>query len=389
MSFRARCLTALVLLQVGSVAARAQEPNPEASRMPRSALYAGLGALFGIGISALYAFTEDENTSPGECTSAKCVLAVAGIGGSLVGYMIGREMDQLHTLRYRGGAPLYPRAEAVGLSGDAFVLAVRDTLIAVGGRNGVQLVSSGTTLKLAEKRASGIRGITALDIIPGFGSIALGSPSGFYLYPPRTGPGMQLREGETQAVTASPERIYFATGTRIEAAPVAADTLRSWPGIEVGSKAIALAYDETRAILWAVTDTTLIGLRPDGDSLAAISRTRLPGKPRMVTSSSDRVAVAMGEGGLVLYDATDASAPRERGRWSGTRFVYSVSIAGERLFAAAGLDGVYVLNVTPNAVQTFGLARELGFATLLVSRGEHTFLVDRTTNSLRRISSTF
>ena len=359
------------------------------SRFPRSVLYAGVGAVAAAAVSGLYAFTENDNSSPGQCTSGKCVFTVATASGALVGYMIGKEFDQLHLLRYRGGAPLYPRGESIALGSDAFVLAVRDTSVAVASRGGVQIIASGLTLKLAEKRASGIRGITALDLVPGNGSLALGSLSGFYLYPPRSGPGMLLREGETSTLVATRDRIYFSTGTRIESAPIGADTLRTWPGLDVGSRPLASDYDETRAILWVVTDSLLLAFRPDGDSLSALGSARLPGRGRGLSLGGTRVAVSLGEGGVVLYDASTPSAPRDIGRWNAARFVYSVSLAGDRLFAAGGMDGVYVLTVSDGGLQTYGLARELGFATLLMTRGPFTYMVDRTTNSLRRIPSDF
>lgn len=390
-------LAALILLQVGPMLADAQsKPSSTApaaadkgSRFPRSLLFAGIGAASAAAISGVYAFTENDNSSPGQCTSGNCVLTVATMSGALVGFMIGKEFDQLHTLRYRGGMPLYPRGESVGLAGDAFALAVQDTFVAVAGRGGVQIISSGVALKISEKRAGGVRGITALDLVPGNGSIALGSPSGFYLYPPRTGPGMLLREGETSTLVATPERVYFSTGTRIESAPVGADTLRSWPGIEVGARPLASAHDNVRGLLWIVTDSMLLAFRPEGDSLAAVGRTRLPGRGRTLAAQGTLVVVSLGEGGVVLYDVADAASARERGRWTNARFVYSVSLAGDRLFAAGGMDGVYVLNVTRDGLETFGLARELGFATLLTSRGRYTYMVDRTTNSLRRIPSAF
>ena len=395
---RALSLGALVLLYAGPMippVASAQQkassaaPAAEKTRFPRSILYAAIGAASAAAVSGVYAFTDNENSSPGQCTSGSCVLTIATASGALVGFMIGKEFDQLHALRYRGGAPLYPRGEAVGLNGDAFVLAVRDTIVAVAGRGGVQIISSGSSLKLAEKRASGIRGITALDVVPGNGSLALGSPAGFYLYPPRTGPGMLVREGETPTLVTTPDRIYFAAGTRMESAPVNADTLRTWPGIELGARPIASTFDGSRGLLWVITDSTLQSFRPEGDSLAAVGRARLPGRGRTLAAEGTLVAVSLGESGVALYDVANPARPRERGRWSGARFIYSISIAGDRVFAAGGMDGVYVLNITAAGLETFGLARELGFATLLVSRGPFTYLVDRTTNSLRRIPSAF
>jgi hypothetical protein len=56
---------------------------------------------------------------------------------------------------------------------------------------------------------------------------------------------------------------------------------------------------------------------------------------------------------------------------------------------ASGVEGVYVLDTGGPGLKTEGLARELGFAIALVSGGGYTFVLDRTTNSLRRFASDF
>jgi hypothetical protein len=50
---------------------------------------------------------------------------------------------------------------------------------------------------------------------------------------------------------------------------------------------------------------------------------------------------------------------------------------------------VYLVNLTAEGPHTVGLARALGFASAVVSHDGHTFILDRRTNALRRIISTY
>jgi hypothetical protein len=132
-----------------------------------------------------------------------------------------------------------------------------------------------------------------------------------------------------------------------------------------------------------------MALRPEGDSLTLVGTTKLDASGRRVVVDGQRLAIAFGEGGVRLYDAVTPTAVRETGRWTGARFAYDVSFGAGRLFVAAGLEGVYVLDVTGTTPAVAGLARELGFATALATRGEYTFVLDRGGSALRRIRSDF
>jgi len=183
--------------------------------------------------------------------------------------------------------------------------------------------------------------------------------------------------------------VFVGTATRIEIVPANADTTRGWPGVDVGAAPSALAFDRARGVLWALVDSTLVALRPAGDSLEVVSRTPSGGRGLRLSLLDHRVAVALGERGVVLFDAATPAEPRELGRWSGARFAYDVSLAWRRLYVASGVEGVYVLDTGGSGLQVEGLARELGFAIALASEGGYTFVLDRTTNSLRRFVSDF
>jgi hypothetical protein len=158
--------------------------------------------------------------------------------------------------------------------------------------------------------------------------------------------------------------------------------------VNVGAAPSALAFDQDRGVLWALVDSSLVALRPAGDSLELVSRTPAGGRGLRLSLLDKRVAVALGERGVALFDAADPASPKEVGRWTGARFAYDVSLAWRRLYVASGVEGVYVLD-TGDGLKVEGLARELGFAVALASEGGYTFVLDRTTNSLRRFASDF
>jgi hypothetical protein len=364
-------------------------PAPRAERRtPRKVVFTIAGALAGVAATSFYFATPDPRQK-GNCSSRNCVVPVSVLGSAFVGYLVGREFDQLHALRYRGGRPLSPDAVSLTLEGEPSVLHVADSTVAVAGVGGVQLFSSTGALRASGRRAAGVRGISALAVAPRSGYIGLGAASGFYLYPPGTAPGALVRDGATSAVEPAVDRMYFAVGTRVESVPLAADSARSWPGIELGRAVNSLAFDAARSTLWALTDSALIALQPDGDSLRLVSTMPLDAAGRRVVLDGTRLAIAFGESGLRLYDARDPAAVRETGRWMGARFVYDASFAGERLFVAGGLEGVYVLALTSSTPTVLGLARELGFATAIDTQGEFTYVLDRSGSALRRIRSDF
>ncbi|HUF31562.1 MAG TPA: hypothetical protein VMM77_12995 [Gemmatimonadaceae bacterium] len=364
----------------------AQEPA-QGSRFPRRYLFSLLGAALGTAVGGSYIAFQGQQ-QPGNCGDPSCVVAVTVIAGSLIGYMIGREFDDLHALRYRGGAPLDPRSISAGLSGDATVLSVEDDRVAVGGSAGVQMFrSTPSALRADGRRAAGVRGIAALDLAQP-GALALGSVTGLYLFPPTQGPGTLVRPGEIGATVTTVDRVFLGGGSMVESAPLSADTSRLWPGVDVGARVRDLEVDLARNILWALTDSAVVTLRIAGDSLEKLAAFPLV-QGRALALEQNRIAVALGEQGVMMFDATDLTALRQTGAWAGARFAYDLSLAGARLFVAAGPEGLYVLEVSGGELRVLGLARELGFTVAVASFGSFTYVLDRSTNSVRRIESEF
>ncbi len=315
---------------------------------------------------------------------------VGAAAGGLAGFFVGRQFDERRAVNYRGAPALRIPNVAIQLEGDPSVLAVRDSEVAIGGSAGVQLFSaSDPRLAPMGHRANGLHGVDALALAPGTGWLAIGSRSGLYLYPPVRGPGILVGRAGVSSIAAADTRIFVAVDNRVEIVPVTADSERPWPGTTLSAPVRDLALDEARAVIWASTDRELVALHLTGDSLVLIGSVPLPGIGLRMVIDEGVAAVAMGEKGVAIFDITDAAHPKERNVWTGARFAYDVSIDGSRMFVAAGPEGVYLVDLNADGPHTFGLARSLGFASALVSHDHHTFILDRRTNALRRIISTY
>jgi hypothetical protein len=348
---------------------------------PRALIFGVVGAL--VGGLAGYGFGRG-NSSTGQMT------AIGAVGGGLAGFFVGRQVDERRSAMFAGSPSLRIPNVATGLEGDPAVLTVRDTVAAVGGSTGVQLFSAiDPRLMPIGTRATGLHGIGAIDLAPRSGWLALGSRTGLYIYPPNRGPGVLVRRANVSAVAAAETRIFVAMENRVESVPVNADSARDWRGTTLGAPVRDIVVDEARAILWASTDRELVALHIQGDSLVNIGAVPLSGIGLRIAIEGPVAAVAMGEKGVAIIDITDAAHPKSRGDWTTARFAYDVSMDGARLFVAAGPEGVYLVNLTAEGPHTVGLARALGFASSVVSHDGHTFILDRRTNALRRIISTY
>src|SRR5450755_3257697 len=109
-------------------------------------------------------------------------------GGGLAGFFIGRQLDERRAIAYRGTPSLKIPNVGITLEGDPNVLTVRDGTAAVGGSAGVELFSAMDARLLSlGTRATGLHGISAIDIAPRTSWLALGSRTGLYIYPPNKG----------------------------------------------------------------------------------------------------------------------------------------------------------------------------------------------------------
>lgn len=390
-----RTVTAVALgisLVQGVVSSRAvaQDSVQAAPRHKRSSIYAIAGAVLG-GLAGVLFSKAGGSSGHGGCGIPCFSIASAAAGGG-IGYLIGRQSDRRYALQYRGGiGPLDITSLTVPLAAVPTAIAAAAGDVAVAGSAGVQLFNSDSGLRVQAVRASGLHGITHVALAPESGWLVAGSPSGLYLFPPGRGPGTVAHEGDVSAVAAASTRAFVALPGELAVVPLslAEDTLLSLRGTPLSSAASDLAWDPARALLWAVTDQELLAFRAAGDSLVRVGGAALGGAGLHLALSGDTVAVALGTGGVRLFETKDPAAPVPILSWTHARFAYDVALDAGRLFVAAGPEGVFVIELRAGEPRALGVARGLGFATALASDRGYTYILDRRTNSLRRILSRF
>ena len=384
--------TAIVTVALASVAAAQQldaqgaDANSAAhQRTPRRVVMPlVMAAVAAVAASAYFIPNADE--AVGSCASPRCVLPITIGAGLFVGYLMGREMDQAYAVHYRQGAPVSAASDRTRLEGEPQWLALGGARGAAGGAGGVQLFSTDAAPKVLARRATGLRGLHGVDLAGS--TLAIATATGLYEFAADSPTGARRRDGDITAVATWRGRRVIATGSRVELEPAPGAHDTAWTALALGAPVRALGADPRGAIIWAATDSALVAITLSGDTLVQRSSARMRGGARAVRSDGARVVVAAGDRGLWLFDV-DGVAAHQRFVWTGARFAYDAVIARERVYVAAGADGLYVLDAKAPRGVSLGLARQVGFAVALGVQGDYTYVLDRTEPAVHRLRSDF
>lgn len=386
MTRRAILAASLAVVALAPQAAAQSDRVMESGRTPRRYIYPFIGAAVG-GLASLVYFWSGPRSLPGTCAGPTCV-AVASLGsGAFIGWLVGRERDQLHALRYRGGVALYPNSVGINLTGEPTVLSVSDSLVAASGNGGVQIIANTRgDPKVVATRAAGLRGINDAVIVTSTSELALTSTGGLYRFPLMTGLGSLIRAAPAAAVVVLGTDYVVASGNRVERVPRTATEVATYRGITLADSVRALEVDG-RGIVWAVTSNQLFALKADFDSLSVVSTSDLPRGAQRITIEGNLAALALGDSGVRFVNVADAAAPVRIADWHGTKFVYDVALVNGVAYTASGIDGMakVTLRNGTTPVQE-GLARELGFIVSVAATNGNLWVLDRSgTAVIRRL----
>jgi hypothetical protein len=153
---------ALRLALLLTITAQPLAGQGQGSRIPRKWLVAGIGALITGSIATVYALSFNQDI--GGCSKASCVVPVSVALGAGVGFLIGKEMDDLYALRYSHAPPIDLRGRELPLAMTPNDLVVQDSTVLVTGGEGVEVVRAGPTLERLGLRARGLRGIGPVTV---------------------------------------------------------------------------------------------------------------------------------------------------------------------------------------------------------------------------------
>lgn len=381
-----------------AVAGQSALPTPGAAQrhLPRQWLYAASGTALGLGITLFYT-GHNYNKGLGWCTSAKCVGIVTTTATTLVGYMIGHELEQKYQTRYRLAPPVEMTNRTRILRSRATGLELDGGLVAVMGDDGIELVSAEPRLDYLGQRARGLRDITDVGLRASAASMVVGTGTGLYLYSV-TGQTEGLRSlgGEVSAVAARGNRVAVATAGVVRIGTVTGDSVTWRADSSPVPARIADLRWENDTLLWVLTEEALTAYTLPTDSGGGLVRLgsvtlRGPARRLAVLPGGGSVAVAAGAEGAYLIRTSDLAAPQVEAHWSEPRYVYDVALWRDSdqgppsLYVGAGPEGLYILRHDGVQLQAVGLVSNVGFVAALAAGPDALYALDRTGGVLRRI----
>lgn len=395
-------LSALLALAPSTASLRAQATVPGASlsttqpsssaravnrgTLGRSSAFGALsGSLMAMGF---YFLSEKGNRSSG-CQPLNCALPFLTVSGAIAGLFIGRELDAQHrAFAPRAGESIeFGFAEAIVLTSPTY-LDVRDSLIAVVSDSGAQLLSASTAPKALRRRANGLNAMRQVAIVPGRGTLVLGTATALWEASLMNGPASRLVDGPVDALAASRDAVMSATGKRLRWRTGSGEAMRT-DSIELPQPVSAIAYDSAARAWWVSTDSQVVQVQ-DNNGTIAVTATKLaiPATARAIATSGEWIAAALGDEGVIAWrrDALasdgDASAVRVVKE---PRFAYDLAFLNGTLFVAGGVDGLFQIALTPVA-RVVGSSRQLQFATTVRAGNGVLWVGDRNRRSVVRVT---
>jgi hypothetical protein len=374
---------ALRLALILAVIAQPLEGQSGGSRLPRRWLMAGVGALAMGSVAGLYALSFDRDI--GGCSQARCVVPVSMALGAAIGFLIGKEMDDLYAVRYSHAPPVKLRGRALSLVMLPSDLMVHDSAVLVTGSEGIEVVRAGPRLERLGIRARGLRGIGPVTADERSNLLLVGSAVGLYRFPLLgEDPGTLAYPDEISALSADGALLALGTGPAVQIVRMGDPLETAGEPVPEDARVTDLAW-QGDSLLWVLTEERLASYAWDADSLRPLGAMRLPTIARRLSLGPTIALIAAGSGGVYAADVRDPRAPSELANWSGARFVYDAAVRGDTVYVAAGPEGLYLLRLGPQGFESIGLSRGLGFVAAVEAGRDAIYLLDRTGIVLRRL----
>lgn len=390
------------LLSTLRVTGAAQEPAPAGSLLraeaagqrelrisgSRLARYSAIGAATGAALAFGYWSVSEEGRRGGDCRPLECALPYLTLSGAVAGLFLGRELEmQRIALTPRSGDAVKYASTAAALLAPPTYLDVRDTLVVVASDSGVQLVSATATPRALARRAAGLRGIRQVAFVPARGSLAIGTATALWEAPVGTGPARRVADGAVTALGASSASLLSATGTILHL--VRGDSAAR-DSLDLRTPVMAVVWDSLGGSWWVATDSQLVRVRESANGLDAGITLPLPAAGRRIALSATHVAVALGEAGLMAWPRASLTSAQQGGviaplRLAGEpRFVFDADFAGDVLYVAGGVDGLFRVAIEPT-LRIIDSSRQFPFVTLVKTDGGVVWVGDRGRNELVRV----
>ena len=345
------------------------------------------GALAGTALAMGYYFLSEGESRASGCEPINCALPFLSISGGFAGLFIGRELqEQRLALAPRAGSAVAFGMVEAKLLASPNAIDVRDSLIAVVGDSGAQLLSAAPQPKALRRRAAGLSAMRQVAIAPGLGTLILGTGSALWETSLINGPATRLADGAVDALATSNDAVLSASGAKVRYRRGSGDGA-VLDSVELGQPVSALAFDSTTNQWWAATETQVVELAVnDGRLRATAVVLTLPAPARAIATNGEWIAAALGDEGVIAWRRATASTGGDPVRITDEpRFAYDLAFLNGVMYVAGGVDGVFQMSLTPTA-RVLGSSRQVQFATSVRATGGVLWVGDRMRQSVVRIT---
>jgi hypothetical protein len=344
--------------------------------------YLGLGGALLVGVPA-YAFT-GERSIKAACSSKQCIGLVAGMIGGAVGFLIGSEMDKSYERRMAAGPTLDYKFRDVRLDLVPDRITPFPGGAAVAGVGGARVVFRDGTVS---PRGSGVRGIEDVAVLPSLNLLVLSTFSNLIGFPVAddSAQGQVIDERGGGTMELFQNRLAVASLDSVRLLRLSRDDddvlVETLAGFETTEFVTDMAFSGYGRVGWVLMEDRLVAY---GADLRRIGEIVLPAAGRTVRARGSRLAVAAGTNGVFILDARDPAAPQVVQHYTGVRFAYAADLDGDRLYVAAGPEGVAVVDIAAERPKVLGVARRARFATdVVVAASGEVWILDRDGRSVQ------
>jgi hypothetical protein len=362
----------------------------DASRVSGARLlrYSAIGALAGSVMALGYYAVSEKGQRGGECQPLQCALPYLTVSGAIAGLFMGRELEMARAATApREGTVLRYASSAAAVLSAPITFELRDTLIVTASDSGVQLVAAMEPPRPLARRAAGLRAIRQVALLPNRSSIAIGTATALWETPLLSGPARRVADGPVTALATSPRAVLSASGSRLRRHR--ADSLgAATDSLELPGTITAAVWDSIGSVWYVAADTQLVRVREGATGLEANATWSLPAAARRIALSPRWIAVVMGDAGISAWDRVSLAqgGVQQPRRVSGEpRFAFDADFAGDTLYVAGGVDGLFTVTLDPSP-RVLGSSRQFPFATLVQVSKDAIWVGDRAKQTIMRIN---
>lgn len=371
-----RIAAALLLAAMLPRPAMGQEPATEEPSAWRRYAFAAAGAAVLGGLATL----AKEGHEGAFCASKSCLVPLGVSVGTVVGFLLGADLDQRARARWTGASTIRVSRAQAGLDSPVRLLEHPQGAVALETGHVTLLTPTLSPRRLLTEPRT--RDAVAL---PARSALIVAADQGIWGLPFGDGAPQRLREdGATALAALSGGDLLVAGRNAIERAALPSGSLALQGGATATLQGVPVSMAAAGDVVFVVMDSTFEARR--ASSLERLGGLTLDAWAADLVLGSGVALVPLGTRGVAVIDVSDPTRPREVARLTNMGQAYAAAVAGDEAYIAGGAQGVFVYDISARASpRLVGVIPDVGLATDVATSGGALWVLDRTGRRVIRI----